>query len=449
MNSKILYPFLFLLIFSIFPYTLLYQEINAQTYPEVSIEPQQTIYAVPLTRFSIDIRVTNVYQLYSYQFNITWSPTVLEVENKSMLVEGDFLKRGGAYTTITEVKLNQTIGYAFVGTTLLKPAIPATGTGNLYTITFLVKTKGDSLLILKNTRLLDNFGAVIAHTVANSSFTTGKVSLVPAETIKRDPSLGETFNLNATVEGVQDLMGLQCTIEYNNTVFNVTSADFGPLLEPNSNFTIIDRDQGRITLNLTQPSGSEPVNQSGTLATFSFTILDVGATWFRINSSILLDVNNQTIIHVTQDAYFSNKYRNISVVSIETSATEATEGDKVKITVTVKNNGTLSESFTVKVYVNQSLIAEFPVTDLDPGQEEAGETEFDTTGLQGDYTLVIRAQVPALPDESETADNTMEVTKNLTVHPRGMAIPMELLIGVAVVVIVVIVAIVFFMKRKK
>lgn len=449
MNSKILYPFLFLLIFSIFPYTLLSQTINAQIYPEVSIEPQQTICAEPLTRFSIDIRVTNVYKLYSYQFNITWSPTVLEIENKSMLVEGDFLKRGGAYTTITEVKLNQTMGHAIVGTTLLKPAVPATGSGYLYTITFLVKTKGDSLLTLKNTLLLDDFGAVISHTVANSSFTTGKVSLIPAETIKKEPSLGETVNLNATVEGVQDLIGFQCTIEYNTTIFNATSADFGPLLEPNSNFTIIDRDQGRITLNLTQPSSSEPVSQSGTLATFSFTILDVGATWFRINSSILLDVNNQTIIHVTEDAYFSNKYRNIRIVSIETSATEVTEGDKVKITVTVTNNGTLKESFNVKVYVNQSLIAEFPVTDLDPEQEEEGETEFDTTGLQGDYTLVIRAQAPALPDETETADNVMEVTKNLTVHPRGMAIPMELLIGAAVVVIVVIAALVFYMRRKK
>ena len=117
----------------------------------------------PSNHTTITIEIINVTGLFAFQFNLTWLPDVVEVENESMLVEGDFLKRGGNYTTLTEVKLNQTMGYAFVGAVLLGGVIPATGSGDLYNITFHMKAFGASLLHLSNTRLLDQFGAFISH----------------------------------------------------------------------------------------------------------------------------------------------------------------------------------------------------------------------------------------------------------------------------------------------
>lgn len=445
MNSKIVYPFLFLLISSTLPCMLLLQTTNAQV-TEIVVEPEK-VYAAPQTRFTIYIRVKNVYKLFAFQFNLTWSPDVVEIENKSMIVEGDFLKRGGAYLTFPAVVLNKTVGFAFIGNTLSKPAVAASGSGDLYSITFLMKAKGGSLLTLTNTKLKDDFNAAIDHTVENGLATSCKVSLKPSETIKKEPSLGETINLNATVENPQNLTGFQLTVQYNTTIFNVTSADFGSLLQSNSNFTVIDRDQGTITLNLT--SSAEPVNENGTLATFSFKILTVGTTWVTITNSTLMAIGDQAIIHVVQDAYFSNKYINLGIVSIEMSATEVTQGENVTITVTVKNNGTLTESFDVAIYVNQSLIAQPSVTNLDPDQQKEVEALYETTDLEGEYTLIIKAEIPVLSGETETTDNIVETTKLLTVNPKGIPIPIEAIVAIIIIIIVVALVLIVYMRRRK
>jgi len=112
---------------------------------------------------TIYITVKNVIQLFAYQFNLSWSPDIVEVENESMIVEGEFLRRGGAYQTFSAVILNKTAGYALIGNTLIHPAVPANGSGNLYSITFLMKAKGGSLLKLKDTILHDKYGAHMDH----------------------------------------------------------------------------------------------------------------------------------------------------------------------------------------------------------------------------------------------------------------------------------------------
>jgi len=423
------------------------QTTNAQAaLPEVIVEPGAT-YAAPQTRFTIYVRVKNVYQLWAYQFNLSWSTNVLELENKSMMVEGDFLKRGGAYQTFTAIDLDKTLGYAFIGTTLAKPAVATSGSGDLYSITFLMKAEGGSLLTLTDTKLKNEFGATIDHTVKNGLASSCKVSLKPSETIKKEPSLNETINLNATVEYPQNLTGFQFTVQYDTAIFNVTSADFGSLLQSNNNSTVIDRDQGTITLNLT--SSAEPVNENGTLATFSFKILAVGTTWIRITNSTLMAIGNQTIIHVIQDASFSNKYINLGIVGIEISATEVTQGENVTITVTVKNNGTLTESFNVAIYVNQSLVAQPSVTNLDPDQQKEVEAPYETTNLEGEYTLVIKAEIPVLSGETETTDNIVETTKLLTVNPKGIGIPIEAILAIIIIIVVALVLIVYMRRRKK
>ena len=424
---------------------LLFQTSNGQVTTQIAVEPE-TVYAEPQTRFTIYIRVKEVYQLFAYNFNITWSPDIVEIENKTMIVEGDFLKRG-TYQTFPAINLNKTIGYAFVGSTLAKPAVPASGSGDLFSITFLMKAKGGSVLTLKDTILRDNYGAHINHNTKNGLASSVKISLNPSETIKKEPSIDETIDLNATVANPQNLTGFQLTVQYDTSVLNVTSADFGSLLQSNDNYTVINRNLGTVTLNLT--SSAEPLNENGTLATFSFKILAVGTAWITITNSTLMAVGNQTIIHVVQDAYFSNKYINLGIVSIETSATEVTQGENVTITVTVKNNGTLTESFDVRIYVNQSLTAQPSVTNLEPDQQEEVATLYETASLEGTYTLVIKAEIPVLSGETETTDNVVETTKSLKVNPKGVGIPIEAILAIVIIIIVVVLVLIVYMRRRK
>jgi len=93
--------------------------------------------------FTLDITVGQVTELFSWQINMTYDPTVLTVLN---VVEGPFLKSVGDTWPFDPV--NETVaGWLFAGASLMPiPEHGASGGGVLATITLHVKTKGKSNL---------------------------------------------------------------------------------------------------------------------------------------------------------------------------------------------------------------------------------------------------------------------------------------------------------------
>jgi hypothetical protein len=98
--------------------------------------------------------------------------------------------------------------------------------------------------------------------------------------------------------------------------------------------------------------------------------------------------------------------RNVAVTNIVLSRTWAYPGWPVNITVTVKNKGTVTESFNVNAYYDSYAIGTIPVTDLTPSEERNIIFEWSTTGVpEGNYT--IKAEAEPVPYETDTADNTL------------------------------------------
>ena len=97
------------------------------------------------TNFKLNITVADVNELYAWQFNMTFNPTVL---GGVSVEEGDFLWQAGS-TWWQEVRINNASGWIFAGDSLFSIPMPehgANGTGWLATITFNVKMKGASNL---------------------------------------------------------------------------------------------------------------------------------------------------------------------------------------------------------------------------------------------------------------------------------------------------------------
>jgi hypothetical protein len=78
----------------------------------------------------------------------------------------------------------------------------------------------------------------------------------------------------------------------------------------------------------------------------------------------------------------------------------------VSVTVTVKNKGTVSETFTVTLYANTSLIETKQVSNLGPLLTQTLTFTWNTTGLTllANYTL--QASAIILENETDTTDNT-------------------------------------------
>lgn len=137
---------------------------------------QTTVYVAPSTirvsvnqTFFVNINVSDVVDLYGWEFKLKWNPTLLDVLN---VTEGDFLKSGGETYLVTE--LNNTEGYLLAACTLLGNIPGVNGSGTLAIVEFKVESAGESILDLYDTKLVNSLEQPIAHTSNDGYVTTSK-----------------------------------------------------------------------------------------------------------------------------------------------------------------------------------------------------------------------------------------------------------------------------------
>jgi len=121
---------------------------GARASPEVkvavAVEPAEVRDIPPNETFSVNVTITDVSELYSWQITLTFEPALLNVIE---VTEGPFLKAFNE-TLWLPAKMNNTAGSVGAGA-LLKPPPPphgATGSGVLASVTFKVMSGGASSL---------------------------------------------------------------------------------------------------------------------------------------------------------------------------------------------------------------------------------------------------------------------------------------------------------------
>jgi parallel beta-helix repeat protein len=120
-----------------------------------------------------------------------------------------------------------------------------------------------------------------------------------------------------------------------------------------------------------------------------------------------------------QDRYpLMNPWRDISVVRVLSSATVVYASYVVNITVTVNNEGTVTETFIVTTYFNTNLIETQTVINLHPSVNITLVFSWNTTDVTpGNYS--IKAEASLLPDEMDTEDNMMVSLQTVKVKMLG------------------------------
>jgi hypothetical protein len=116
--------------------------------------------------FTIYIKVSDVTNLYGYEFKLGYDTVILDAINVGI---GSFLN-GPTYPVVQEI--NDPAGYVWVGVTSLNPAAPKSGSGTLATITFQVTGSGSCALNLYDTTLGDYDANPIGHVVNDGYFSS-------------------------------------------------------------------------------------------------------------------------------------------------------------------------------------------------------------------------------------------------------------------------------------
>ncbi|RLI22213.1 hypothetical protein DRO54_01670 [Candidatus Bathyarchaeota archaeon] len=126
--------------------------------------------------FTIRVNISNVVDLYGWEFKLSWNSSLIEVVN---VIEGDFLKTGGE--TFFYQSVNNTSGALHLTCTLLGDIPGVSGNGTLAEIIFYVKSNGESVLHLYDTNLGDSNLQPIPHTTNDGYAILSKSNAAPSK----------------------------------------------------------------------------------------------------------------------------------------------------------------------------------------------------------------------------------------------------------------------------
>ena len=129
------------------------------------VEPQTTSKLMDQD-FAVNISISNVTDLFAWQFKLTWNTTILNLLN---ITEGSFPKSGG--TTIWNPEINSTIGYVFAVCSLTGNETTS-GKGVLATAYFYVKGNGSCDLDLSEIKLYNSAETQITNRIVDGQFHT-------------------------------------------------------------------------------------------------------------------------------------------------------------------------------------------------------------------------------------------------------------------------------------
>jgi hypothetical protein len=145
-------------------------------------------------------------------------------------------------------------------------------------------------------------------------------------------------------------------------------------------------------------------------------------------------------VGLTSNSFSVKAVRDVAVVSVTPSLTQVGIGEPVNITVMVKNDGSVTETFDVTTYYENAAgnytIGIKTVNNLAPGDIETLIFTWDTSGIAGgNYT--IRAVAETVSGETNTANNEITV-KGIRVIPEFPTWALMLLILVTLTIAIAI-----------
>ncbi|HEY2779809.1 MAG TPA: cohesin domain-containing protein [Steroidobacteraceae bacterium] len=130
------------------------------------------------SEFTVDVNISGAADLYGYQFDLGFNPSVLSTVSVS---EGSFLASGGSTFFIPGTLDNVNGSVAATANTLENPVPGVSGSGNLVVVTFEALTNGVSAIAVSAVELIDSAFNSIDSTAISGSVTVASSSVMAPE----------------------------------------------------------------------------------------------------------------------------------------------------------------------------------------------------------------------------------------------------------------------------
>jgi hypothetical protein len=381
----------------------------------VQIDPSRVVdpALTPCHNFTENVTISQATDLYRWQLSIYYKNDTLEVTD---VVEGPFLKAGGSTSFNFEIRndYNATHGRVVANSTLVG-STGVTGNGTLITLSFHVVGLGNTTINLSEISLNDSTGEPIPFLAHDGYFNNqliAKLHVVPEEIVGPQWLPMTNFTIDITVEDVENLYGYEFKLGYDGTVLTCFGLIVSsPLNEPHFTTSFTANDTAGEVWVRTQyylPAIPITVYPNTTLITLFFRVDRAGDTQLHLFDTEIKDPDGNSIPHETTDGYFATLIVDIAIELVTANPNRIYQGWVVSINVTVFNKGNLTETFDVHTYYDNNTIGTTTVNNLVPGEERTITLSWDTASVTPyyAYNYTIWANIPALPYEMNTTDNS-------------------------------------------
>ncbi|MEM2702764.1 MAG: dockerin type I domain-containing protein [Candidatus Bathyarchaeia archaeon] len=391
--------------------TYMYLYPLAPTIPNLTFSPKRIVNPSlsPTSRFNITLQVINIQDLYRWDLKVYYKNNILTAFEA---FEGDFLKSYGAtmFEAAIQQSYNSTHGEITLSCRLVGAEIGAYGSGDLAIITFEVLDYGDTSIIISNDNLYDSSGIPITHTKESGYFSNvlvAKLSVDPLEIINPALVPCSSFNINVTINDVEDVKTIIFNLTYNRDVLLELQVAIPPVLgQIPTKKLIIDDENGYVWVKLTYPNAISTYTPQ-ILATITFHVEAYGVSPINLTDTSIINSAGGSIAHEAHHGIFVGLIRDIAVMAIEVHPTFAYQGWLVYINITVKNIGNLTETFTVKAKYDGTIINQTSVTNLPPYDETTVTIVWKTKNVAPCRNYTISAEAEPLPFEINLANNLL------------------------------------------
>jgi len=162
--------------------------------------------------------------------------------------------------------------------------------------------------------------------------------------------------------------------------------------------------------------------------------------------NVILTIVDNDGYNGTTSQIISVPVHDIAILNATVSQTEVHMGQVVNIAVTVKNEGTTTESFNVTVFRNGTLVGTQLILNLAPNAEKIVHFYWNTTGVTPNMSYAIRAEASAVAGETDIYDNTYSCgtvrveSQGPPPFDWGPIIPYVAPIGSAVTAVILVIA---------
>ncbi len=144
---------------------------------------------------------------------------------------------------------------------------------------------------------------------------------------------------------------------------------------------------------------------------------------------------------------FEVHIHDVAIVNATVSPANIMSGEIVTIIVTVKNQGTATETFNITVFYDGVAIETRMITGLIPDGEQIVEFSWNTTGLS-DAAYRIRAEASRVTSETDTSNNTY-VASVLTVGAQSLLLPVDWFVAIFCVLLVMLGLFLFLYTQRR